>query len=457
MSRVRLYSRTWLIIFLSIAATNIVLNNECSAQAVKRIMIITGGHEFEREPFFDMFREMPGIVYQEVIHPGANGLYKSSLMDQFDVLLFYDMYQKIDEVQKDAFIKLLEKGKGMVFLHHSLVNYQEWDEFEKIIGGRYIESGTDPEASTYQHKVEFTVRVRDENHPITEGINDFVIHDEVYGNFRVGPEVHPILETSHPESGKIIGWTNYYGKSRIVYIQPGHDHHAYENPDFRRLLKQAIEWAREPQKYKMVPYSPEYKFKEGLYLNIEDLKANDPIPFARIVTDLNTDNKNFFDELVLNEEIVLYDESGVRASIRTKEVWGYALENSLYMMLGGRFQKILIQGPISLFIASATTHEKTSYSPRDTGTRYTTTTDLFRSFYKNYNYSMVSAEGEISLFDFESNALSEYDIYSLGVILERDSVLSSQYESLRKREKKEKMVEFIRKYNANHPLYFPDR
>jgi len=68
---------------------------------------------------------------------------------------------------------------------------------------------------------------------------------------------------------------------------------------------------------------------------------------------------------------------------------------------------------------------------------------------------MVTAEGKISLFDFESNDLCEYDIESLGVLLERDPELSARYESLRKREKKEKMMEFIRSYNARHPLYFP--
>ena len=245
MCKIVSYSQKCLLTLVLILASNILVSNKCSAQTKQRILIITGGHEFEREPFFDTFREMPGVKYQEVIHPGANELYNSTLMDQFDVLLFYDMYQEIDDVQKAAFIELLEKGKGVVFLHHSLVNYQAWDEFEKIIGGRYIESGTDQETSTYQHDVEFTVQVADHQHPITKGVNDFVIHDEVYGNFSVLPTVHPILKASHHESGEVIGWTNSYGNSRIVYIQLGHDHFAYENPNFRRLLKQALDWAQD--------------------------------------------------------------------------------------------------------------------------------------------------------------------------------------------------------------------
>lgn len=445
--RTKYCSWNWLVIVILILTSNILHSQQ-------RIWIITGGHDFEREAFFEMFREMPGIEYQEVVQPEANELWDSTLMDQFDVLVFYDMYQKIDENQKSAFIKLLEKGKGVVFLHHSLVSYQAWDEFEWITGGRYIESGPEEERSSYMHDVEVPVQVMYEEHPITKGIDDFVIHDEVYGNFKVLPQARPILKTSHPESGEIIGWTNVYRNSRIVYIQLGHDHFAYENPNYRRLVKQAIEWAQNPENIQMIPYSRSYVFKDGLYLHIDDLRANDPLPLSRIVSDLNTYNKDFFDKMIIQEDIILYDESGVRASLKTKDVWGYALNGQLYIMLGGKFQKISIEGRISPFISSTTTHEKTRYMPSDTS-YYTTTEDLYRSFNRKYYYSMITAEGKMYLFDLETNSLTGFDIVSLGVLLERDPELSTLYTSLRKRDKKEKMMEFIRRYNAKHPVYFP--
>lgn len=211
------------------------------------ILIMTGGHSFEREAFFDMFNSFSDIEWAEAVQPKANELYASPLMDQYDALVFYDMVQEITAEQKAAFIKRLEKGKGVLFLHHSLASYQEWDEFEKIIGGHYhLESDSTREKvlplSTYQHDVDIPVKIVDPEHPIATRLDDFVIHDEVYGNFLVLPEVHPLLSTSHPASGKIIGWTNFYGNSRIVYIQLGHDHHAYENPNYRRLVRQAIDW-----------------------------------------------------------------------------------------------------------------------------------------------------------------------------------------------------------------------
>jgi type 1 glutamine amidotransferase len=232
----------WLLILAFITSPNIMLHSQDPAPSLTRVLIITGGHDFEREAFFEMFNEMPGIKYQELIHPEANQVYASDLIEEIDVLIFYDMIQEISDPEKKAFLNLLEKGLGMVFLHHSLASYQEWDEFADIIGGRYILS--DQGGSTYRHGVDMPVHIVSGDHPLTKGINDFVIHDEVYGNFKVLPDVNALLTTTHPESGEIIAWTNTAGKSRIVYIQLGHDHHAYENPDFRLLMNQTIDWVK---------------------------------------------------------------------------------------------------------------------------------------------------------------------------------------------------------------------
>jgi len=34
-----------------------------------------------------------------------------------------------------------------------------------------------------------------------------------------------------------------YGPARVVYLQSGHDHFAYENPNYQKLVRQAIWWA----------------------------------------------------------------------------------------------------------------------------------------------------------------------------------------------------------------------
>lgn len=218
-----------------------------------RVLIVTGGRtDFEREAFYDMFNSFANIDYEEVVQPEANQKLTSSFCDAFDILVFYDMVQEITDQQKAAFINFLERGKGIVFLHHALASYREWAEYENITGGRfYLDLKPDTEnkeeypVSTYQHNVDIPVTIVDRDHPITNGLDNFIIHDEIYDNFKVLPVVDPLLSTSHPESGDIIGWTHLYGKSPIVYIQPGHNHVAFENPNYRRLVEQAIKWVHD--------------------------------------------------------------------------------------------------------------------------------------------------------------------------------------------------------------------
>ncbi len=217
---------------------------DCRSPVYKfQLLIITGGHDFEEEPFFHMFDSFREVSYVVLEDSGSVDPFSYALENDMDVLVFYHMTRYISEDRQAALLKLLEQGKGMVFLHHSLVAYQNWPEFEKIIGGRYfLDSTQNNLPSTYHEDVDFSLHIVDRNHPITQGVNDFRIFDEVYGLCAVLPTVHPLLETNHPESNRVVAWTNAYRNSRIVYIQPGHGPQIFGDASYRRLLRQSIQW-----------------------------------------------------------------------------------------------------------------------------------------------------------------------------------------------------------------------
>jgi hypothetical protein len=212
-----------------------------SASAKKlNVLIVTGGHDFDRKSFFEMFDTFQDINYTELKQPEANSQLGTLDPKTFDVIVFYDMPKTITENEKANYYHLLKLGKGMVFLHHSQCSYQNWDEYKTIVGGKYHEEKNSPQLSTYQHDVTFTVKIANPKHPVTKGIHDFEILDEVYGNTEVLSGVTPLLTADHPQSSKIIGWTHKIENSRIVYIQPGHDKNGYFNPNYQKLVKQAI-------------------------------------------------------------------------------------------------------------------------------------------------------------------------------------------------------------------------
>ena len=112
---------------------------QVSSQPVK-IMLVTGGHAFDTIQFFEMFDALPGIEYQHFQQPKANQKLVKDLAEEFDVLVFYDMWKSISEAEKSAYLKLSQQGKPFLFLHHSIASYQYWPEFEKLLGGKYVEA-----------------------------------------------------------------------------------------------------------------------------------------------------------------------------------------------------------------------------------------------------------------------------------------------------------------------------
>ncbi len=212
-----------------------------------RILVITGGHDYKAEQFNQMLSSLaPGIIYQVMELPAAFDMFKPENRGKYDVLVFYHMWQKITDEQARDFEDCVRNGKPVVALHHSICAFDDWPEYWNIIGGKYFHkptlfNGKEYEACSYIHDINFRVKIGTK-HPVTRGINDFPIFDETYKGYYVAPDVTPLLTTDEPSSTSVIGWAKTYGRSRIVVLQSGHDVPTFENPNFRRLLKQSIEW-----------------------------------------------------------------------------------------------------------------------------------------------------------------------------------------------------------------------
>lgn len=235
--------------FLIVALAATSFRSEANDPSPKKIkaMIITGGHGYEKKAFYDLFNSISTLTYDTLVQPRANDFIASPAVDKYDVLIFYDMADSIMPQQQEAYINLLKKGKAMIFLHHSLVSYQYWPEFIKIVGGQYhthpVVVKGDTLKANYEHDLSMQIKVEDKQHPITKGIRDFEILDEAYGDVEILPTVKPLLSTNHPKSMRYVAWTNHYGNSDVTCIQLGHGPSCYTNPNYRKLIQQAIEWS----------------------------------------------------------------------------------------------------------------------------------------------------------------------------------------------------------------------
>jgi type 1 glutamine amidotransferase len=212
-----------------------------------RVLLLTGGHSYEREPFLQVFRADPRLSVTHVEHSGKQAdAWERADTSACDAVVLYDMAREITDAQKARFAALFARGTGVLAMHHALVSFQRWPDYERIIGGRWLdvpEKGGDPREtpSGYQHDVDISVHVA-RPHPITHGLGDFIIRDEIYWGFRVGKDVTPLLTTTHPKSGNPLMWERAEGKSRVVYLLLGHGPSAYSNPNYRQLVTNAVRY-----------------------------------------------------------------------------------------------------------------------------------------------------------------------------------------------------------------------
>lgn len=248
-----------------------------------RVLLVTKGHPFERDPFFALFEGMAGIATTHVEQPAAQAFFAPGPARAWDAYVLYDMpgiefapggpvFHDPPADYVDSFLALLEQGHGFVFLHHAIAGWPTWPEYAEIVGGRFLYlsgelRGRALPDSGYRHDVSHRVRPVAE-HPVLEGLGDgFTIEDELYLFSPFEDDVEPLLRSeheftdanfysatlavrdgkmfsnegwSHPPGSNLIAWTHRYRNSPIVYIACGDGPKAYANPALQTLIANAI-------------------------------------------------------------------------------------------------------------------------------------------------------------------------------------------------------------------------
>jgi hypothetical protein len=213
----------------------------------------------------------------------------------------------------------------------------------------------------------------------------------------------------------------------------------------------------------MVKFTPDFRFKDGIYINFDQVKLNKPIPKAKLLTSVDYNDREFFKKIMSSDKIYFYDDLGVRQDLAISNIWGYARNGVLYIQIQENFNRITFVGSICHFVADVT-----SYDPRYSNSPYGYYDPYYSPYGYNSYYSPYSSYGspyrqsntsrsELKqyLIDFESGKLLEFDIDNTELLLMKDNALYEEYVQLSHKKKKQLMFVYIRKFNEKNPLYLP--
>jgi uncharacterized protein len=156
-----------------------------------------------------------------------------------------------------ALLDFVRSGKGIVIYHFSVAAFDGWTEFEKMSAGNWR-----PNQGHHSARHDFTVQVRDEEHPVTRGLKKTFPQssDELYANLKWQPEgAFHVLATAWDDHALYNGkarqpvpgpgldqpmlWTVEYGKGRVFVTALGHDVPAAKTPAFATTFTRGAEWA----------------------------------------------------------------------------------------------------------------------------------------------------------------------------------------------------------------------
>jgi putative heme-binding domain-containing protein len=206
-----------------------------------KTLIIGGGSSHDFQQWFNradvkLLNEVGGISanYVEPIGDLADTI------ASVDVVIVSNNQPFTNAATRDAIVRHVKSGKGMIGLHPGLwYNWKEWPEYNRdLVGGG---------SRGHDQYGEFTVQVIEPTHPLMAGVPaSFTLKDELY-YFEPDPKGASIkvLATAHSErKNKDFPqvFTVAQDRGRVAGITLGHDGAAHNHPAYVRLLRNAVFW-----------------------------------------------------------------------------------------------------------------------------------------------------------------------------------------------------------------------
>lgn len=215
-----------------------------------RVVMITGddhpGHRWkETGPVIREILEREGRFRVEIVEDLE--FLASDELFAYDLLfLHFKNYKPLARADraKANLKRFVGEGKGLVVFHFACGAFEDWPEFGKIAGRVWDrKTGHDPRGP-------FAVKIVDQEHPITWGMENFQADDELY-TCLIGEQPVRLLATARSKvTGKDhpMAFVLRCGQGRVFHTPLGHDVKAIQIPAVAELICRGCAWAagREP-------------------------------------------------------------------------------------------------------------------------------------------------------------------------------------------------------------------
>jgi hypothetical protein len=151
----------------------------------------------------------------------------------------------ITKEQGVAIKDFVQAGGALYALHNSSHISLSSQDYREVMGGAFI---------THPALRPFKVSVVNKEHPITRGVQDFMVNDEQHFVTYDKDSKYILLRSENIDgltvmgdsqdlgAKAIAGWAYDFGKGRVVFTALGHTLHALWQPGYFKLQQNAVRW-----------------------------------------------------------------------------------------------------------------------------------------------------------------------------------------------------------------------
>jgi type 1 glutamine amidotransferase len=231
-----------------------------------RILFLTGGqrsHHGYRDQALYLSHALEDTGRYEVTIDEDGAILETPAMNKYDLVIVNadrrDDEFKFTQDQQKALLDWVKAGHGYVSIHGADNAAPDWiPEWRDMLGGVFSHVGL-PDSKT---KIgTFQIKITNSDHPITKGLSDFELKDELYYNLQMKHQIEPLATTDYNNGTWPVAWTRTYGQGRVFHTPLGHrsfkpgSEDPVQNPNLLKLVIQGVDWVADGRK----PQSAETK------------------------------------------------------------------------------------------------------------------------------------------------------------------------------------------------------
>lgn len=228
-------------------------NAQKKAPKGTKVLLLSGGqrqHHGYREQALYLSGSLEDTGRYEVTVVEDAAVLTTSALEKYDMIVVTadrrDPEFKFTRAQQEALLDWVKSGHGYVSIHAADNAAPDWlPAWREMLGGVFSHVGL-PDGKV--RKGHYAVKITDTSSPITRGINDFELDDELYYRMQMRPEVKPLATTEYQGTAWPVAWTRTYGRGRVFHTPLGHRDFGPDkpdplrNPNLTRLILQGVEW-----------------------------------------------------------------------------------------------------------------------------------------------------------------------------------------------------------------------